>query len=327
MATPTITSVTPAFGHAAGGTLVEVIGTGFRLPDAPPPTGPVPTPPPSMRAFFGTIEATRVDVISATRLLILTPSCPLPLGDGDVLLKPLELRNVGPYGETIGSERVVLADAYKFARPALDAMHETTMSRIVRELVQYLQRASIENVVIVQNTDWSDDPTNVLRKAAIAKLPAVFLAGPRLRKNTVHTVNDPIDVQVSTTLMRRYRAPRYVDLLFTIGAITDNYLVLLGLVEGITEIVERQPFVAIAKDEADAASELVRFEVQWEGGELEVDSMSNSINVFTASGTIVVLGVPVLGRPGFVRDMAMEEAPSFPDSGPGLTPQLNTEPE
>jgi len=167
VAIPTITSVTPATGHSAGGTLVEVIGTGFRLPDAPPPSGPVPVPPPPMRAFFGAVEAVRVDVISTTRLQILTPGYSLPIG-ADTVLVPLELRNVGPFGETIGAEKVVLAEGYRFSRPALDATHETTISRVTRELLLSIQRATIEEVVIVQHTDWSDDPTNVLRKTAIA---------------------------------------------------------------------------------------------------------------------------------------------------------------
>ncbi len=326
MAIPTITSITPAIGHSAGGALVEVIGTGFRLPPAPPSSGPVPAQPPSMRAFFGSVEAERVDVISATRLLIATPGCDLPKGQ-DTLVVSLELRNVGLFGEQIEDEHIVQADAFTFARAALDATAESTTSRIVRELVKYLRRGSVEEVVVVANTDWSGEPTDVLRKTAIAKLPAVFIAGPRLRKNTVHTTQDPVDVQVSSSLVRRYKPPRYVDLLFTIGALATNYQMLLGMVEGLTELVERAPFVVIPKDEATPAGEKVRFELQWEGGELEVDSMSNASNVFTASGTIAITGVPVLGRPGFDRDMVQLEAPSFPEGTDGTSVELSTEPE
>lgn len=326
MAIPTITSVTPATGHSAGGTLVEVIGTGFKLPDAPPLSGPVPVPPPPMRAFFGAVEAVRVDVITSTRLQILTPGYTLPKG-ADSVLVDLELRNVGSFGETIGAERVVLTDGYRFSRPALDATQEGTISRVTRELVLATQRATIEEVVIVQNTDWSDDPSDVLRKAAIAKLPAVFLGGPRLRKNVVYTTQDPVDVNVSSTLVRRYRPPRYVDLLFTIGALGDNFLLVLGLVEGLVEMVERAPWVVIPKDPAAPAGEQVRFDIQWEGGEPEADSASNVSNVYVATGTLAVLGVPILGRPSFENDMAVQEMPAFPEGGSPLEVTLTSEPE
>jgi hypothetical protein len=73
VATPTITSVTPGEGHTGGKTLVELVGTGFRLPADPPATGPAPAPPPSVRVKFGGREATEVQVWSETRLYCLTP--------------------------------------------------------------------------------------------------------------------------------------------------------------------------------------------------------------------------------------------------------------
>lgn len=73
MAVPTIASVTPNEGHTGGQTLVEVTGTNFQLPPSPAPTGPVPTPPPTVRVKFGGRVASRVEVWSATQLYCLTP--------------------------------------------------------------------------------------------------------------------------------------------------------------------------------------------------------------------------------------------------------------
>lgn len=73
MATPTIASVTPAEGHTGGRTLVEIVGTNFRLPTAPAPTGPTSAPPPSVRVKFGTAEASNVAVFSSSLLSCLTP--------------------------------------------------------------------------------------------------------------------------------------------------------------------------------------------------------------------------------------------------------------
>lgn len=73
MATPTIANVTPAEGHTGGRTLVEITGTGFRLPTSPAPTGPTSAPPPSVRVTFGTVAASNVAIFSSTLLSCLTP--------------------------------------------------------------------------------------------------------------------------------------------------------------------------------------------------------------------------------------------------------------
>lgn len=74
MAVPTISTVTPSEGHTGGKTLVEIVGTNFREPTPPPPTGPTdPTWPPSVRVKFGGRVAANVMVWSPTQLYCQTP--------------------------------------------------------------------------------------------------------------------------------------------------------------------------------------------------------------------------------------------------------------
>jgi hypothetical protein len=73
MAVPTLASVTPNDGHSGGRTLVQLVGTNFKLPNPPPVFGPAPAPPPSVRVKFGGREATDVKVWSATSLYCTTP--------------------------------------------------------------------------------------------------------------------------------------------------------------------------------------------------------------------------------------------------------------
>lgn len=74
MAVPTIVSVTPNEGHSGGKTLVEVVGTNFREPTPPPPTGQTTQVwPPSVRVLFGGQPAANITVWGPTQLYCQTP--------------------------------------------------------------------------------------------------------------------------------------------------------------------------------------------------------------------------------------------------------------
>lgn len=325
MSVPTIAAVTPSRGHTGGHAVVEITGTNFRLPDAPPATGPVASIPPSVRVFFGTSEARRVGVISATRLYAVTGPHDLPKGS-DELLVDVEVRNVGPFGETIGSEVAVAVDAFTYARPMLDASNESNLARMTRTLIRALKREVLEEVVLTQNTDWDDDPAETLRKMAIAKLPAVYLVGPTMRASVgphAEQRNARELVQETEAQVLEHRAPYMVDLAFTLGALSDNYMQLLGLMEGLTNFLLRNPYLLLER--SPGSSERLEYEVRFDtGGELQVDLAPDSSNVHSASGNIVILGFPVLASPGFTRDMASALHPSFPEGGPEIDLQITT---
>lgn len=69
----TIASVTPGYGHTGGQTLVEIVGSGFRVQDASDVPGPVPARPPTVGVAFGGVAATNVAVASSTLLYCQTP--------------------------------------------------------------------------------------------------------------------------------------------------------------------------------------------------------------------------------------------------------------
>lgn len=73
MTAPTISTISPTEGHTGGRTLVEITGTNFRLPTAPPATGMTSDPASSVRVKFGTVAASGVAVFSSTLLSCLTP--------------------------------------------------------------------------------------------------------------------------------------------------------------------------------------------------------------------------------------------------------------
>lgn len=322
MATPTITTVSPSIGHSAGSTLLEVIGTGFQLPFDPPASGPVPYIPPSVRVFLGDVEAQRVDVISATRMFVLTAPHDLPPGQ-DELRVAIEVRNVGREGETLGAEVGTLANAYTYARPKLDQTSEGNEARTIRALIRWLKRGALEEVVLTTNVDFSDDPNATIRKLKIAKLPAICLIGPTHRKNGLQSTN----VERTTVVKRdadgaaseilRTRVARTVDLVFGISIVADGGMLLAQLMESVTNLVERDPFLKVQREPGGDPTDLVKFEVRWEpGGDLQADTQPNESNIVTASGNIAILAFPITNVGRFERDMGTTQTPTFEGETP-----------
>lgn len=68
-----VASLLPALGHTGGRTFVEVSGSGFRLPGAPPATGIVPAPARTVRVLFGEVESPLVEVAGEDLLWVRTP--------------------------------------------------------------------------------------------------------------------------------------------------------------------------------------------------------------------------------------------------------------
>lgn len=300
MAVPTITSVTPSRGHSGGGTLLRIVGTDFQLPPDPPASGsgPVPPAPATVRVFVGGVEARRVRVASATVLYVTTERRDPAAG------LAVEVRNVGPHGETLGGEVATLAAAYEYARPVFTTQGD--LDRLVKALHAELVRQVFPQVVVTAHVDWTDDPAAILRGAKNAPTPCVFLAGPVLRPNPVYRTNVGERVSVAENVVLEHRAPLTDDVVFTIGAIADKYATLLALSSALRDFQLRNPFLHFPI--AEGSSELVRYDLQWEG-DLTVESSPDESNLRTCSATIAIAGFDTLASPGFDNDQAVTAHP------------------
>ena len=70
MAVPTITTIAPSTGTPAGGQAVEITGTNFRLPSAPPATGPVAALPSPVEVLFDGVASPNVAVLTLSLIHI-----------------------------------------------------------------------------------------------------------------------------------------------------------------------------------------------------------------------------------------------------------------
>lgn len=318
MAIPTISSVIPARGHSGGGTVLRIVGTGFQLPAEPAASGagPIPEAPSTVRVFVGGTEARRVRVASATVLYVTTERRDPASGLG------VEVRNVGPFGETLGTETVTLAAAYEYARPVFTTPSD--LYRLTRAFVAELKRQVFTEVVLTAHVDWSADPAALLRGTTPAPLPCIFLAGPIFRPNEIYRTNvralEPVLDATGTAIeniVREHRAPLTDDLVFTIGALADKYATILEMTLALQDFKLRNPFFYLPREAG--STDLVKYELQWEG-DITIDSDPDESNIKSCSGTIAIVGFDTLASPGFVSDQAMTVHPTLLDE-----PELESE--
>src|SRR5262249_54588382 len=129
MAVPSITSVTPSSGPTGGSLLVEIAGAGFRPPDPPPATGPVPASILTVRVVVGAQPARAVRVIAADRL-----SCVLPAADAGPV--DVTVQNLDAAGAPIPGEETTLVGGFTFILERLTP--ESDLARLVRTLIREL---------------------------------------------------------------------------------------------------------------------------------------------------------------------------------------------
>lgn len=312
MAVPTVSTISPATGSPTGGQLVEVLGTGFRLPTAPPSTIPAPVAPPSVRVLVGGVSAPRVDVISDTRLLLEIPKRSMPIGsDGQTTLGtelvPLTVENIDDTGVLIPGETVTVADAYTYQRPGVgygDGPYSVT--RVTALLIDLLRSEVLANTVLETSTDY-DPNTNTTRIEPQAT-PQLILTGPELAFNAFFTFRGSYIVPgINPGEGYRKRRHRVVDLSYEIIGVTNSTLELNNLIELLEVVVDRN--VELDFECTPGAGDFIKLELRWvtdpsyerQGND---PGLISDLRVFR--GTVQVVGLPLVEIAGVDQDAIQE---------------------
>jgi len=296
MAVPTINSIIPATGPTGGGTLVDVRGTGFRVPPLPPPVGPVLPLPPTVAVLVGGTRARDVCVLTADRLTMLTPLG--ALGPVDIAVFNLDDRGI-----PIAGEEVVSPGAYRYALPRLTV--ESDLTRLVRTLLRELKRQVHPNVSLTTQTDFDAETGDGLHVTELASLPGLVLVGPELRENRFYSQNAASEVPDTDGTVLRRRAPYTVDLGFTLIGVADHTTELLNLMAATELFFHRNPYLEIDRDPVDPTAGRVRYEMEvTPDGDLRVTSQPNESNVRSFSGSFVIRGFDLEDGAGVVNDAA-----------------------
>lgn len=323
MSVPTITRVTPRSGWTGGGSLVEIEGTGFKLPPAPPPnpTTPVPKPAPSMVVTFGGVPATRVKVVSPTLLRCIHPRgspdrwafvyasgkvtpAPGPTAeapDGAVVQQTafgtvdVTVANYQPNGAPVPGESATAEKAFTFRRPRLD--RAGVWLRVLDAFLEDLSLATVENVVFAPNVDYDEDG----RPAALVGMatgPGIGLVNLRFPSSKDQTQRGPTEVagDNDTTFLRR--APVWSDMVGALVIVAESDEELFSLMEAVTVYFRVNEGLLMQRDPAGGDHGTILFRYVTDPDGPQVRGRIGRTNTMTASLTVQVRGIPLDSVPG-----------------------------
>jgi len=175
MAIPTIATVSPATGPAAGHEIITITGTNYRTRTATPGPPPSPALLVTAKVTFDGVEALYVKVLSATQLEVL-----LPPGHQDPNEYPetfpsvaVRVANLTDAGVEIPTEAATKTSAFTYQRAtiALPAA-DPPLQQVIRAFIHRLKRVLWKEVVIRTHPDFSDEGAEY---TAAAELPIVVI--------------------------------------------------------------------------------------------------------------------------------------------------------
>lgn len=294
MAAPTIVSVSPSTVWT-GGQLIDVRGTGFRLPaPAPAAQGRLPAPLPTVSVTVGGEACSGVAVFDSTELTCFVPRHDVATG------LDLVVQNLDDNGAPIPGESVTLAHAIACARPALDTSVVVDSDRVTRQLVRELKRQVLENVEMFTHTDYETDLSVAKEFAHIAKLPALGLLGPSLTEDRDYTSNEAPAISRGGNTFGLHKAWVTYKFGYTLTVLTDNTAQLQALKQLVALFFERNARVTIQRDVADATAGTISYDMEIAvGASLQDTTRPNPDNLRVASVEFSVRGVNLEDVQGF----------------------------
>jgi hypothetical protein len=298
MAVPTIISISPTLGHTGGGSLVEILGTGFRVPTpqtAPSAGEPVPVAPPSIEVEFGGVAATRIQFISDTRIFVVTPE--VDEADVDVVL-----RNIDDSGVPIAGEEAIQESVFSYRRPQLHIASDLT--NMIRALILTLRRQIHPQVSLTVHTDFDDTSTDLLNIAKLASVPALVLQGPKLEENRFYSLNQ-LDCEVSGSDPEEFfikREPYTCDVGFEYLGVSNLKVEHLNLSNAVVAFFRKNKFV-----EQPSTGRLCELDFET-GGQPRAVPRANNDNLRTFRGSFLIRGFDLGEFPGFTRDQVVRAA-------------------
>lgn len=298
MAVPTITTVSQTTGTPTGGQAVEILGTNFRVPSTPPVTGGVtPKLPSSVSVTFGGVAATKVAVISDTRLYAVTPARVLPFDSNGKTLRTesvdVVVQNVDDTGTPIAGESATAANAYTYRRPGLSNAESGDFIRVTSLLIDTFRSQVLANTVLETSVDF--DPDTGTPRIDISELPSLVIDGPNLSFNKFFTYRGPITVPGKNAgevfLQRRHRV---VDLTYTVMGVTDSMVEIINLIQLIELVVDRNVDLKLPLDPNDLSKGYLPLEFSFtqDPSYARVQNELHS-DIRTFTGTILLKGYPL----------------------------------
>lgn len=293
MAVPTIASVYPVRVLTAGGSIVQIRGTNFRLPPA------LPAPGPTARVLIGGVPSADVQVLSDELLVALVPERE---SEGSVAL---QVDNLDDDGAPIAGETTTLASAITYARPRHTREYQSDLARLVRTLIRRLKAQVLANTVSPVNTDATSLPDALISLTKVGELPALIVLGPQLRQNRFYSVNGEREVDRQDGSWVLTKQPYTVDVLLSVVGCADTRIELLNLMQNLCMFVDSTTFLRMPRLERDPSAGEASFEFDFEpGGDPKVDGGANESNLHQFSAQVVIRGFDIEDFSGLIVQSA-----------------------
>lgn len=269
MSAPVVSSVTPSIGLTRGRTFITIVGQNFAT-QAVGEGDQV-----KVRVFFGTKEATAVQVVSATQLFCQAPA-------GDVGAVTVRVTNVDP------EESGTLTNGYTYKRPNLTT--KTHFQEVCEALVQLFKREVLENVVKMSHSEYDPATGDTKNTPQPATLPIIVLSGPTSGGKDTWTVTETAtkityDSEGNPVSYQKQRAPNRKNLVFelTVGGRIDAEA--MSLVHHCIQTLEVTPLL-----EVTAGSNTVQYQLEVLE-DFDAPAKPSNSNVFESTCRFVVQGV------------------------------------
>jgi len=249
MAVPTITSVSPVTGPAAGKNVITIVGTNFKVPVSP---WAIPTPDavPTVRVTLGGRTSPQVDVLSATTLRFVAPRMRHPDTRTDAYAKStIVLTNLDGDGNPIAGESVTRANAYTYARWDLGAPREDPpLYKIARELIWSLKTEVCRYTHLTTHMEYGEE--GVATVVNLANLPSINLtiSTPRDIEFSAWD-NYPEEVDVSADTAWVFRGARTHMLEATLYMAGEGSREAMFLTAAVEEFVQLNPLLTVEADQ------------------------------------------------------------------------------
>jgi len=199
-----------------------------------------------------------VRVTSATTLTCIPPRGVIPI-DADTTAVTVSVENLDA-GPNIGIGS--LASAYTYSRPDLTV--EQHLTKVTRTLVALLQSQVLANVAPMTHSDWADAEAAILKRPALARLPAINLLGPVLSKQRICNYNAATLELLPTgdpapTDFKRYDQAVARDMEFDVRVLSTRKSELMNLIQHLIGFTQRNEFVNVDKDPLTPSAGSVRY--------------------------------------------------------------------
>ena len=326
---PTLASVVPNIGLTAGGSLVTITGTGFRVPTPAPGGYGFGEWQPTVLVLFAGVPAAEIRVLSDTELTCLLPPAPESLFPSprvdEVAPMPaaLSVANLDDTGVPIAGELASSASLFSFTLPKHTREFECDFTRTIRELVRLMKRQLLPvEVNYAVQTDYDPTTGDELHITKFAKLPGIALVGPDLDENRFYSLNESPSIADGTVSLEdgvspggffETRVPYTVDVRYQIICASDNKVELLNLLSNFVAFMHANKWLVVDRSATDPTLGQVRIEMDFAPGGLPKNtSTPNTSNVVSWSANILLRGLDIEAFSGLTTDGYADAASLVP---------------